>query len=146
MRDFYIPIAIQRKIKELSNGYCEYCLHPENHSTDFFQFDHIIPIVEGGSNELKNLARCCGFCNNLKKGKTHYFDSVTNSLFPIFNPRKEIWTDHFEWSDDFLLLHGLTKTGQATIDLLQLNRENLQNLRSVLHRGDLHPPKFSILT
>lgn len=145
MRDFYIPIAIQRQILQLSKGYCEYCLHPENFGTDFFEYDHIIPLSEGGSNELENLARACGFCNNFKKGKTHYFDAITSQLCPLFNPRKETWTDHFEWSDDRLLVYGLTSTGRATIDLLQLNRQNLQNLRGALYKIGLHPPKFSIV-
>jgi 5-methylcytosine-specific restriction endonuclease McrA len=49
MSEIYIPKAVQRKVIALSNGCCEYCLHPENYATDFFHFDHIIPISEGGT-------------------------------------------------------------------------------------------------
>ncbi|MEG4968235.1 hypothetical protein QUB11_16585 [Microcoleus sp. B6-A1] len=35
---------------------------------------------------------------------------------------------------------GLTPTGRATIDRLQLNREGVVNLRGVLHSIALHPP------
>jgi hypothetical protein len=44
MADFYIPVAIQRAVITVSKGHCEYCLVPEDYSTDFFCFDHIIPV------------------------------------------------------------------------------------------------------
>ena len=144
MPKIYIPDVVKLEILKLSNGYCEYCLHPENYATDFFQFDHIVPLSEGGDNSLGNLARSCGFCNSFKKQKTYYYDSSTGSDCSIFNPRKDTWIEHFEWSDDCLLVLGLTATARATIDLLHLNRQNLQNLRRVLHKSGLHPPKFFI--
>ena len=32
------------------------------------QIDHIIPVCKGGTNEFKNLAVCCKFCNVMKFG------------------------------------------------------------------------------
>lgn len=145
MPDVYIPIAIQREVIRISDGYCEYCLHPESYSTDYYQFDHIQPIFEGGKNELCNIARSCGRCNIIKSQKTHAFDPITGKVFPLYNPRKDIWTEHFEWSDDQLLIYGLTEIGRTTIEMLQLNRESAINLRKLLKIIELHPPKFSIL-
>ena len=142
MPEIYIPINIQREVKRLANGYCEYCLHPESHSTDYYHFDHIKPLFEGGKNELKNIARSCGRCNILKNQRTHAFDPLTGKIFPFYNPRKDIWNNHFEWSDDELLIYGLTEIGRTTIETLQLNRENLVNLRRLLKIVKLHPPKF----
>jgi HNH endonuclease len=146
MPDVYISITIQREVIRLSNGCCEYCLHPESYSTDYYHFDHIISLFEGGKNELGNIARSCGRCNILKSQITHAFDPVTGRIFPLYNPRKDVWTEHFGWSDDELLVYGLTEIGRTTIEVLQLNRESAVNLRRLLKMVKLHPPKFSILT
>lgn len=134
MREVYIPIAIQREVIRLSNRCCEYCLHPENYSSDFFHFDHIIPISEGGSSQLLNIARTCGYCNGFKRHYTYHFDPVTGKISTIFNPRLSLWTDHFQWSEDHLLIIGQTDIGRATVELLQLNRQNTINLRQILKK------------
>jgi hypothetical protein len=46
-------------------------------------------------------------------------------------------------SDDFTLVIGLTPIGRATIKALQLNREELVNLRRVLYAMGEHPPAES---
>lgn len=144
MSEVYISVSIQREVIRLSNGHCEYCLYPEKYSSDFFHFDHIISLFENGTSELSNIARCCGHCNGFKREKTHHFDPMTGQITALFNPRKSLWLDHFQWSDDDLLILGQTPTGRATADLLQLNRQNVVNLRQLLKNGGLHPPKFSL--
>lgn len=145
MSEVYVPIKIQREIIRLANGHCEYCLYPEDYASDFFHFDHILPVTEGGTSELLNIARCCGRCNTIKSQKTHYFDPFTGQVSPLFNPRKNLWTAHFKWSDDDLLICGETPIGRATVEFLQLNRQSVVNLRQVLKDIGLHPPKFSIV-
>ena len=142
MSKFYIPIAFQRKLLELSKGYCEYCVLPSNFSTDFFHHEHIIPLILDGKTELENLARSCGICNNNKQDKVKHNDPLTKQLMRLYHPRKDVWTDHFQWSDDDLHIVGLTPIGRATIDLLKLNRTNAVNLRKLLKMADLHPPLF----
>jgi HNH endonuclease len=144
MSNIYIPIAIQKEVLRLSNGFCEYCLHPEDYSSDFFHFDHIICLNLGGTSVLLNIARCCGRSNGFKRQNIHHFDPLTGQIAPLFNPRKSLWTEHFQWSDDDLLMLGQTDIGRATVDLLQLNRQNLVNLRQLLKNAGLHPPKFSV--
>ena len=134
MAESYIPIAVQKEVIRLSNGYCEYCLHPENYASDFFHFDHIIPLSMGGTADLSNIARSCGLCNGFKR-----------QIIEHFNPRKSIWTVHFKWSEDDLLILGETPNGRATIELLQLNRQQVVNLRQLLRNAGLHPPKFSVV-
>jgi HNH endonuclease len=145
MAEIYIPVPIQMEVLRLASGYCEYCLYPESYASDFFHFDHIIPISKGGKSELLNLARSCGRCNGFKAHHIDYFDPLTAQKVPLFNPRIEFWTEHFQWSDDDLLILGQTPKGRATADLLQLNRQNVVNLRHLLKNAGLHPPKFSIL-
>jgi HNH endonuclease len=144
MSKIYIPVAIQRAILELSKNYCEYCVLPSNFSTDFFHFEHIIPVVLNGKTELENLARSCGICNNNKRDKIEHIDPLTQQIVRLYNPRQDIWTDHFQWSDDDLYIIGLTPIGRATIALLKLNRINTTNLRKLLKMADLHPPLFTI--
>jgi len=58
----------------------------------------------------------------------------------LYHPRRQKWTDHFAWSDDATLVIGLTPTGRATVEKLQLNRSGLVNLRRVLQAIGSHPP------
>jgi hypothetical protein len=43
--------------------------------------------------------------------------------------------------EDDTLIIGLTPTGRATVEKLQLNRLGVVNLRRVLSLMDLHPPE-----
>lgn len=144
MSEVYIPINVQREVILLSNGYCEYCIYPEDYSSDYFHFDHIISVFEGGTSELSNIARCCGRCNTIKNQKIQHFDPFTSQISRLFNPRKDLWTEHFHWSTDELLVLGETDIGRTTVDFLQLNRQSVINLRQVLKPLGLHPPKFSV--
>lgn len=142
MANIYIPIYIQREIINLSNDYCEYCWYPASFSSHSFHFDHIDPVVNGGETILGNLARSCGGCNGFKQDKTHYFDPFTHQLSRLYNPRNDIWQDHFQWSDDNLLIVGISPIGRATVELLQVNRQANINLRELLIMVNLHPPKW----
>ena len=144
MPKIYISIAIQRAILKLSRDYCEYCVVPSNFSTDYFHYEHIIALALNGPTELENIARSCGICNNNKRDKIEHIDPLTHEIVRLFHPRQDVWTDHFQWSNDDLYIVGLTAIGRATIDLLKLNRTNALNLRKLLKLGGLHPPHFSI--
>ena len=140
MAKLYIPVAVQRLVLSDSNGCCEYCLLQSDFSTDSFQFDHIIPVSKNGASVFENLAYCCGGCNGYKHKKTETYDPLTNQLTQLFHPRKDKWREHFQWSIDELYIEGITSTGRATVNLLQLNRKGNVNLRRLLKLGGLHPP------
>jgi HNH endonuclease len=139
----YISIAIQRAIIALSQGYCEYCVVPEDYSTDFFNFDHVQPVSQNGRSELGNLARTCGICNGHKHDKTKAIDPLTQQVCRLYHPRQDNWKDHFEWSEDCLRIIGKTAIGRTTVDLLQVNRKSNINLRKLLKLVGLHPPDFT---
>jgi hypothetical protein len=103
--------------------------------------EHIIPRSQGGSDELSNLALSCQRCNNGKYMATEGTDPLTGQPAQLFHPRIHRWQEHFVWSHDFVLIHGLTPTGRATVDKLQLNRDGVVNLRRVLREVGEHPPK-----
>jgi hypothetical protein len=89
---------------------------------------------------MAELAWACGACNNHKYDKTNSHDPKTGRLVLLYNPRRQRWSRHFAWSEDFLLIHGRTGTGRATVLALQLNRLELVNLRRALAAVGEHPP------
>ncbi len=135
-----ISRPLKQLVKERAHSCCEYCISQEAYSPDPFSNEHIIPIASGGSSAGGNLALACQGCNNFKYNKTSATDPVTLQEARLFNPRKDRWHDHFEWSRDCAELIGLTPTGRATIQELQLNRANVVNLRRVLILVGGHPP------
>ncbi len=68
-------------------------------------------------------------------------DPGTDTIALLYNPRQDRWEEHFEWSEDFLTIIGLTPSGRATVDLLRVNRAEVVNLRRVLHMVGEHPPR-----
>ena len=140
MPKIHVPLLMQRVVIERAKGYCEYCQLPVAFSPSSFNFEHIIPLIKHGLTILWNLAFSCGGCNAYKKDKIEALDPLTRQLMPLFNPRTDIWSDHFEWSDDDLQIIGTTPTGRATVQLLKVNREGNINLRRLLKMVELHPP------
>ena len=129
-----------RELKRLAGFSCEYCRSQARFAMQSFSVEHITPKSRGGATTLKNAAYACQGCNNHKYNKTEGIDPATDKLALLFHPRRDKWSDHFTWSDDFSLIIGLTPTGRATVDTLQLNRERLVNLRRVLYPAGEHPP------
>lgn len=129
-------------ILQRANGCCEYCLIPYDFTPETFENEHIIPLFLNGTNEMSNLAFACGGCNGKKNKKTSAIDTLTGLLVSLYNPREDIWAEHFKWQEGFLILEGITPKGRASVDLLKLNRRGIVNLRSALYLIGVHPPKF----
>jgi hypothetical protein len=119
---------------------CEYCWSQEKYSPDYFSIEHIIPRIKNGVDALFNLAYSCMACNNHKYAHIEAIDPVSGVLFPLYNPRIDVWAEHFRWSNDYSILTGISPKGRATIDKLKLNRDSLINLRVVLAAIGKHPP------
>lgn len=141
MPSVYIPDSIQKSVWKRANFYCEYCYAPSEFAPDDFEFDHIFPISLGGNSKAGNLAIACGKCNNCKSNHLQHIDPLTNRVALLFHPRKDLWTDHFQWNEDFTLIEGISPVGRATADLLQVNRQSNINLRNLLLLVGYHPPK-----
>ena len=135
-----IPVAIRRVVAIRANNYCEYCRCPENIGTQSFTVEHIKPRQAGGETILENLAWSCFGCNSHKHTKTVGFDPEMQLQVSLFNPRQQVWSVHFGWSEDFTLMIGKTSVGRATVEALILNRQSVVNLRRVLVFANLHPP------
>lgn len=136
-----IPARVRQSVAKRARECCEYCQSQLFFSSDPFVIEHIHPISRGGTDELDNLAFACPGCNSFKYNKTTAEDPATGEIVPLFNPRQSRWNEHFAWSEDFTLIVGLTPTGRATVEALQLNREGVANFRKVLFAMGEHPPK-----
>ncbi|MYD61950.1 MAG: HNH endonuclease [Gemmatimonadetes bacterium] len=122
---------------------CEYCQSQARFATHPFSIEHIHPLSRGGEDTLNNLALACQGCNNYKYTKVEALDPVNGQPVPLFHPRQQRWIDHFRWADRFTHIVGITPTGRATVEALQLNRRGLVNLRRILFAAGVHPPSNS---
>lgn len=135
-----IPENLREKVRKRAKYLCEYCHTNERWQYVRFTIDHIVPLNEGGETALENLALACFHCNRRKSNKQTAFDTKTNKEIPLFNPRKNNWSEHFTWSEDKIHIVAKTEIGQATIDLLQLNRERILPIRLADVAVNRHPP------
>ena len=53
----------------------------------------------------------------------------------LFNPRTDVWDDHFEWNEAMLV--GKTAIGRVTIKVLQINRPKRLETRRLLMGANL---------
>ncbi len=113
---------LKNQVKERANNVCEYCRSQAGFSSQPFAIEHITPFIIGGKTIFSNLAFACQSCNGHKFTHTTGRDSITRSEVALFNPRKQKWSNHFIWNDDFTLIIGKTSCGRAAVELLQLNR------------------------
>jgi hypothetical protein len=83
------------------------------------EVDHIIAEKHDGATEIDNLACTCARCNRFKGSDLGSFDPQTGQFAFLFNPRAQVWTEHFTFQGDLIV--GLTATGRATVKILQMN-------------------------
>lgn len=76
--------------------------------------EHIVPLAAGGSSEENNLWLACPLCNGHKGIQTHAIDPASGEEVRLFNPRWQVWREHFAWSADGILILGITACGRAT--------------------------------
>jgi hypothetical protein len=140
MANEYVSAELRRDVTQRALACCEYCRSQARYAPQAFSVEHIMPRSKGGETALDNLALACQGCNNRKYTKTIGYDAVNQRSVALYHPRHHQWHEHFAWNEDFTLIIGLTPTGRATVETLQLNREGLVNLRRVLVALGEHPP------
>ena len=134
------PAELRRKVFLRAHGCCEYCRSQARFALQSFSVDHIVPRSTGGLDDVKNLALACQGCNSHKYSRTRTRDPVSGATVRLYHPRRDRWSEHFAWNEDFTLIMGLSAIGRATIEALQLNRVSVVNLRRLLYQAGEHPP------
>jgi hypothetical protein len=111
---------LSRKVLwERAGGKCEYCQLPQEGSVLPHEVDHIRAKKHRGPTTLRNTCLACAYCNGAKGSNVAGYDPETDILVPLFNPRADVWQDHFFREGP--ILHGKTPRGRATIDVLRIN-------------------------
>jgi 5-methylcytosine-specific restriction endonuclease McrA len=104
------------------------------------ELDHIVPAALGGETVEDNLWLACTACNKLKNDRIAAPDPETGESAPLFNPRRHAWAEHFSWAENGIRVVGLTPTGRATVQALQLKRAVLVAARHLWIAAGWHPP------
>ena len=129
-----------RRVHQRADLMCEYCQTSQRNTGQAMHVDHIDP---DGGHSLDNLCLSCANCNMSKGRAMSETDPETGKVELLFNPRTQLWKEHFKWSSDGILLLGLTPTGRATVQRLKINRDRMLDSRSNWVFFGLHPPKES---
>ena len=136
-----IPETLRQIIFEDAHYRCGYCLTTQKVSGGQLHVEHITPIAAGGAAERGNLWLACAWCNSYKGAQTEARDPLTNRSVPLFNPRTQVWHEHFTWSDDGTRIIGQTACGRATVVALRLNNVVMVEARRLWVKAHWHPPK-----
>jgi len=119
MTPSYISAVLRQQVIERAQGYCEYCLYPQDLSFLTFEIEHIVAEKHGGATVLGNLAMACPYCNRYKGSDLGSLDPKTGQLTPFFNPRTQVWNAHFRLEGAQIV--PLTPEGRVTASILQFN-------------------------
>lgn len=117
---------------------CEYCGLSQLGQEATFHVDHVVPRIAGGPTTVENLALACVSCSLRKGAKLRGVDPETGDETPLFNPRSEVWGDHFRWDGSRVV--ALTPSGRATVAALALNRPVILSIRQEDTARGRHPP------
>jgi 5-methylcytosine-specific restriction endonuclease McrA len=85
----YIPVAVDRRVREAARNRCGYCLSPQHLVMARLELEHIIAIARGGSSDESNLWLSCPLCNAAKSDRVSAPDPETGVDVPLFNPRTQ---------------------------------------------------------
>jgi hypothetical protein len=137
-----VPAAVADRVRAAARNRCGYCLSPQRLVMARLEIEHIIPRAKGGSDDESNLWLACPICNRHKSDKTAAIDPMTGETWPLFNPRTQVWHEHFCWSEDGLRIVGLTPVGRATVETLHLSDDpDALQVRSYWIQAGWHPPE-----
>lgn len=135
-----MPHRLYPQIADRAGHRCEYCRAPEAHQTMELEVEHIRPRAHGGDDDPDNLALACASCNRRKSQATRANDPVTGLMVLLFNPRRDVWTEHFMFNAETREIVGRTPTGRATAIRLDLNRTQLIVARLLWSASGWLPP------
>ncbi|HCI79503.1 MAG TPA: HNH endonuclease [Ktedonobacter sp.] len=125
-----VRASLRRLVRERARGRCEYCWMPDDEPLFPHEPDHIIALKHGGLTTSENLAYACFQCNRAKGSDIASIDPETDTLAQLYNPRIQIWHEHFQFNG--AIIEPLTSIGRVTAKLLQLNNPARVSIRENL--------------
>ncbi|HET6387141.1 MAG TPA: HNH endonuclease [Armatimonadota bacterium] len=136
----FIPAALRQRVHQDAGERCGYCRAPQHLVLAPLEIEHIAPAAAGGTNRESNLWLSCRLCNSYKGAQVTGRDPVTGIDVALYNPRYQRWHDHFAWVNAGAEVVGLTPTGRATVEALQLNNSHSVMVRQYWIAAGWHPP------
>jgi 5-methylcytosine-specific restriction endonuclease McrA len=137
-----ISKKVWRQIKEDFQWRCAYCQIPAIYLPQGLEKEHIVPLSRGGGDVPNNICPACPNCNAHKLKKTSAPDPESGEMVRLFNPYRDIWTDHFEWDKSGTKILGRTKLGRATVAALKMNLPDVISWRKIFVQIGGYPPKL----
>jgi hypothetical protein len=122
--------SLREQVRQRAGDRCEYCRMPQSATELPHEADHIRSVKHTGPTELTNLCWACALCNDYKGSDVAAYVPGTDQLVRLFNPRSDVWDDHFWWEGP--LLRGRTAIAEATIALLKINAHSRVDHRRLL--------------
>jgi 5-methylcytosine-specific restriction endonuclease McrA len=120
--------GLKELVRRRAGNACEYCRIPQDATPLIsFHIEHIVSRQHGGTDEPATLALACDRCNAYKGPNLTSIDPDTKTVVSLFNPREDIWSDHFAIRGGRMT--GLTPKGRATVRLLNMNAPRRVELR-----------------
>ncbi len=134
----YIAAELRRFVIQRAMNRCEYCGLSQEGQEATFHVDHVTPVAAGGLTVSENLALACVSCSLRKAARQRAIDPESGEEGALYNPRRDSWHEHFQWQGTRLI--GLTATGRATVEALNLNRALILAIRQEEAATGRHPP------
>ena len=134
----HISARLRRLVIQRAAGCCEYCGLSQEGQEATFHIDHVIPLAAGGETVAENLALACVSCSLRKAARQTAVDPQSGEEVTLYNPRRDTWHEHFQWDGVYLV--GLTATGRATVEALNMNRVLILAIRREEAAVGRHPP------
>ncbi|MEL7054288.1 MAG: HNH endonuclease signature motif containing protein [Cyanobacteria bacterium J06588_5] len=115
----YVSDALRRLVIDRAQQAYEYCLLPSSVSFYPHEVDYVIALKHQGETNADNLAYACWRCNRFKGSDLGSFDPDTGEFAFLFNPRTQLWAEHFSRDEGQII--GRSPEGRTTAVLLKLN-------------------------
>jgi 5-methylcytosine-specific restriction endonuclease McrA len=121
---------LRNLVRRRAEDRCEYCRGRQaDEPFHSMHIEHIVARQHGGDDSPENLALACHHCNLHKGPNLTTIDPATGNLVLLFNPRKDVWEEHFAVREAIIV--GLSQVGRATVHLLSMNSARRVELRSL---------------
>lgn len=124
--------AVSEQLLKVFNGRCEFCHTPQDGNIKL----KVVEITPDRRVEFDNLSFACDTCR-------HYKQQSQAKPAALFNPRRDYWPEHFQWSVDGIEIVALTPKAHQTIAFLGLNSEEQRRRRSQGLREGWHSPELT---
>ncbi len=124
-----MPHRLRERVAARAEWRCAYGLAPEAIFSSPLEVEHIQPKELGGADEEWNHALACRTCNVSKFLAIAAPDPLSGRAVRLFNPRADVWDDHFALEVPTAEIVGQTEIGRATVARLRMNVPKPPNAR-----------------